>query len=96
MSVTIMKKKKRKRRLGVYFDKRAASRIAGSFCGKSVRGREEADRFTIKQAGKEALVQCWYSRCLKVETRRVGIVGRPEEIRCSRCGGKVEVLETRD
>lgn len=35
------------------------------------------------------LVQCW--RCRKDETRQPGI-GKPEEIRCSRCGGEVEVL----
>ena len=65
---------------------------AGSFCDKSVKGREESDRFTSKP-GKEVLVQCW--ECRQVETRRPGI-GRIEEIRCSWCGGEVEVLEVRD
>jgi hypothetical protein len=39
----------------------------------------------------EALVQCLWPRCGHVEARRFGI-GRPDEIRCSRCGSRVEIL----
>ena len=44
--------------------------------------------------GTEALVQCWH--CEKVNNRKVGLVGRPEEVRCFECGGEVEILRTMD
>ena len=42
-----------------------------------------------KNEPREALVQCWI--CNLAENRSYGI-GRPSEVRCSACNGRVEVL----
>lgn len=76
------------------FGPECAGKMVGDAAGfKSwEQGDVRVERFERRVVGPEALVQCWRRRCRKVETRRVGVVGRPSELRCSRCGAEVEVL----
>jgi hypothetical protein len=57
------------------------------------KGQTPTPTPTLCPKNQVALVQCW--RCNHDEYRKVGI-GRPEELRCTKCKGRVEVLEVKD
>ncbi len=83
-----MKKKQPRDELG-RFERYREKWVAGSRLIRFGRGSEVET--VLCRSGIDLLVQCF--KCDKVQLRKVGFAGRPEEIRCVDCESECELLK---